>query len=90
MEPLDEPFVDHQLDAFERATKQKSGRDEALKSFDELHKSPYFFRALIELLTLRVDLAIGECLVLLREQMAEKLGYTELLTLHFFPLCFLH
>ncbi len=78
LEPLDERFVDHQLNAFERATKQKLGRDEALKAFDELHKSPYFFRALIELLTLRVDLAIDEGLVLLHEQMAEKLGYTEL------------
>ncbi len=78
MEPLDERFVDHQLNAFERATKQKLGRDAALKAFDELHKSPYFFRALIELLTLRVDLTIDEGLVLLREQMAEKLGYTEL------------
>ena len=33
---------------------------------------------MIELLTLRVDLTIDEGLVLLREQMAEKLGYTEL------------
>ena len=78
LEPLDERFVDHQLSAFERTTKQKLGRDVALKAFDELHKSPYFFRALIELLTLRVDLAIDEGLVLLHEQMAEKLGYTEL------------
>ena len=78
LEPLDERFVDHQLKVFERTTKRKLDRDAALKAFDELHKSPYFFRALIELLTLRVDITIDEGLVLLREQMAEKSGYTEL------------
>ena len=78
LEPLDERFVDHQLKVFERTTKQKLGRDAALKAFNELHESPYFFRALIELLTLRVDLTIDEGLVLLREQMADKSGYAGL------------
>ena len=74
-EPLDERFVEHQLKVFEMVTKRNLGRVAALKAFDELHRSPYFFRALVELLTLRVDLTIGEGLVLLREQTAEKSGY---------------
>ena len=78
LEPLDERFVDHQLKVFERTTKQTLDRGVVLEAFDELHKSPYFFRALIELLTLRVGLTIDEALVLLREQMAEKSGYTGL------------
>ncbi len=77
-EPLDERFVDHQLKVFKNVTQRKINRSAALKAFDELHKNPYFFRALIELLTLRPDLSISNGLLVLREQMAEKLGYAEL------------
>ena len=77
-ELLDEQFVDHQLKVFESVTNRKLGRDAALKAFGALHNSPYFFRALIELLTLRVDLTIDAALVLLREQVTEKSGYAGL------------
>ena len=77
-EPLDEHFVEHQIKVFERTTKQRLDNEAAQKAFDELHNSPYFFRALIELMTLRVDLTLDEGLALMREQMAEKSGYAAL------------
>lgn len=78
LEPLAEDFVEHQLNAFEKSTKRELNRTSAVKAFNELNQSPYFFRALIELLTLRSDLSINKGLIVLREQMAEKLGYAEI------------
>ncbi len=78
LEPLDERFVHHQIKVFKQATKRKISRTAALNAFNELHNSPYFFRALIELLTLRPDLSIDAGLVALREQMDVKSGYADL------------
>jgi len=77
-EPLDERFVYHQVKVFKQATHRKISRAAALNAFAELHNSPYFFRALIELLTLRPDLSIETGLTALREQLDEKSGYAEL------------
>lgn len=75
LEPLNEDFVDHMLGVVETMTKRKLDRDAALAAFDELHRSPFFFRHLMELLTLRADLEVPEAMEIYRERMAEQLGY---------------
>lgn len=75
LESLDEKFVDHQLKVFRTVTKRKIAREEALTAFAELNESPYFFRALIEAMALQPGLSVEDGLRLLRQQMAEKLGY---------------
>ena len=77
LEPLGEPFVDHQIAVMESTTGRTIERTVALEAFDDLSRSPYFFRRLIEVLVLRPDLGIGDALEALRGEQAFKLGYAD-------------
>ncbi len=77
LEPLDESFVEHLLEVSKKSTGRSIERLKAISAFEQLHRSPYFFRGLIELLTLRADLSIEDGIAVLRRQMADKLGYAE-------------
>jgi uncharacterized protein len=78
LEPLGPPFVEHLLAAFARATGERLDRTKALEAFEALHRNPFFFRKLLELLLPETKRDIGSALVRLRAGLAANLGYDRL------------
>lgn len=76
--PLDKAFVDHQLAAFANATKRKLKPAPMLAAFEELHRSPYLFRGLLELLLADPALELTEALRRLKERVALDLRFPEI------------
>lgn len=73
--PLEDGFVDHLARAFAAATGRQPDRPALLAAFRALHRSPYFFRRLLEAMMQRPDHGVAEALAALRERIAEDLGY---------------
>lgn len=73
--PLGEPFVDHVLDTFEKASQRRPRRNEMLSAFERLHRNPYFFRVLIETMLHDPGLTVGSALEQVRDRLAVDLGY---------------
>jgi hypothetical protein len=78
LEPLDRPFVAHLLAAFQRATGEKLDLAAALAAFEGLHKNPFFFRKLLELLLPETKRDIPTALESLRRGLVANLGYDRL------------
>lgn len=78
LEQLGPPFVDHLLGAFERATGERLDAAQAHAAFESLHRSPYFFRMLLEQLLPLPKRDIPAALARLREGLAASLGYDRL------------
>jgi uncharacterized protein len=78
LEPLDRPFVEHLLAAFARATGERLNLEAALAAFEALHKNPFFFRKLLELLLPETKRDIPSALERLRAGLAANLGYDRL------------
>lgn len=78
LEPLGDAFVDHLINVFQKIVDRKLERNEALKAFEALHRSPYYFRGLIEMLVLEPGLSIKDGLDAYRARLAERLGYEHL------------
>lgn len=78
LEPLGEAFVDHLIGVHERVTGRRLPRERLVGAFEDLHRSPFYLRGLIELLTLEPGLDVDEALALWRTRLAERLGYAEL------------
>jgi len=78
LEPLDRPFVEHLLAAFQRATGERLDPAAALAAFEALHKNPFFFRKLLELLLPQAKRDIPAALERLRAGLAANLGYDRL------------
>ena len=72
---LGEPFVDHILDAFRKASRQTLKRSEMLAAFERLHANPYFFRSLVETLLHDPALTVESALDSVRDRIAVDLGY---------------
>jgi len=78
LEPLGPPFVEHLLGAFENATGERLDSKQAHAAFEQLHRSPYFFRMLLEQLLPLPQRDIPAALTHLREGLAASLGYDRL------------
>ena len=72
---LDEEFVDHLFRTFKKIARRAPQRCELLSAFDQLHRNPYFFRALVETLLLNPHLAVAEGLEQVRGRLVDELGY---------------
>lgn len=72
---LDAAFVDHLLKTFKKTAKRTLNRAEMLDGFEQLHRNPYFFRHLIEVLLLDKELAVDEGVERVRHRIAVELGY---------------
>jgi hypothetical protein len=72
---LDESFVDHLLNTFKKSAKRVLNRKEMVAAFDQLHRNPYFFRKLLEILLLNTQLNIIEAVSQVRYRIAMDLGY---------------
>jgi hypothetical protein len=73
--PLDDGFVDHLLAAFAAATGAVLDREAALATFAALHRNPFFFRKLLELLLSRSRRDIKAALGEVQARLSEELGY---------------
>ena len=78
LEPLDRRFVVHLLAAFQRATGEKLDLAAALAAFEALHKNPFFFRKLLELLLPETKRDIPAALERFRSGLVANLGYDRL------------
>jgi hypothetical protein len=78
LEPLGAPFVEHLLAAFARATGERLDAAAAHAAFAELHRNPFFFRKLLELLLPEPKRDIKSALERLRSGLAANLGYDRL------------
>lgn len=78
LEPLDRRFVVHLLAAFQRATGEKLDLAAALAAFEALHKNPFFFRKLLELLLPETNRDIPAALERFRSGLVANLGYDRL------------
>lgn len=78
LEPLGPAFVDHLLGAFKRATGEQLDRGQTLAAFEALHRNPFFFRKLLELLLPETKRNIPSALERLRGSLAANLGYDRL------------
>lgn len=72
---LGEEFVDHLFQTFKKTARHAPRRRELLIAFDQLHRNPYFFRALVETLLLNPHLTVAEGLLQVRGWVADELGY---------------
>ena len=72
---LGEEFVDHLFQTFRKTARHTPQRRELLSAFDQLHRNPYFFRALVETLLLNPHLAVAEGLEQVRRRVADELDY---------------
>jgi hypothetical protein len=78
LEPLDQRFVVHLLAAFQRATGEKLDLAAALAAFEALHRNPFFFRKLLELLLPETRRDIPAALERFRGGLVANLGYDRL------------
>lgn len=78
LEPLDRRFVEHLLSAFQRATSERLDPTAAHAAFEALHRNPFFFRKLLELLLPETKRDIPSALERLRAGFAANLGYDRL------------
>ena len=78
LEALSDAFVDHMLSVFKKIVDRELDREEAIAAFETLHRSPYFFRGLIEMLILESSLTLSDGLEAYRARLAERLGYEQL------------
>jgi hypothetical protein len=78
LEPLGRPFVEHLLAAFARATGERLDAAAAVAAFEALHRNPYLFRKLLELLLPQTKRDIAAALERLRTELASNLGYDRL------------
>lgn len=78
LEPLGPAFVEHLLAAFRRATGEQLDCEQALAAFEALHRNPFFFRKLLELLLPETKRNIPLALERLRGGLAANLGYDRL------------
>jgi len=78
LEPLGRPFVVHLLAAFQRATGEKLDLAVALAAFEALHRNPFFFRKLLELLLPETKRDIPAALARFRSGLVANLGYDRL------------
>ena len=74
---LGDDFVEYLLDTFAATTKRKLARDLAVEAFKELHKNPYFFQGLLEVMLYDDSLSIPEALEQQRSRIKVELQYPE-------------
>ena len=70
-------FVEYLLNAFAAATKRRLHRGLAVEAFRELHKNPYFFQGLLEIMLYNDSLSIPEALEQQRSRIKTELQYPE-------------
>jgi len=73
--PLDDRFVDHQLSVIADIAHVKVDRREAIAAFEQLHRSPFNFRKLMETLALNPKTHVRDAVKVLRARLDEELGY---------------
>ena len=74
---LGEPFVDHVLTVFERTAKRALDRERMVDAFDRLHRDPYFFRLLVQLMLYDIGHTVRSAMTALDERIAAEFGYPE-------------
>lgn len=74
---LGEPFVDHVLTVFERTAKRALDRARMIDAFDRLHRDPYFFRLLVQLMLYDTGHTARSAMKALEERVAAEFGYPE-------------
>ncbi len=74
---LAEPFVDHMLDIFRKASRRALPRSGMLSAFKRLNANPHSFRVLLDTLLHDPALAVEPALAQVRDRIAVDLGYPE-------------
>ena len=75
--PLGDDFVEHMLNSFSATTTRKLDRGPAVEAFEELHRNPYFFRGLLEVMIYDDSLTVPEALEQQRNRIKLELQYPE-------------
>lgn len=70
-------FVEYLLNRFAATTKRKLDRGLAVEAFRELHRNPYFFQGLLEIMLYDDSLSIPEALERQRSRIRAELQYPE-------------
>ncbi len=74
---LGDDFVEYLLKTFKTSTKRKLDRDAAIEAFQELHRNPYFFQGLLEVMLYDNNLSFPDALEKQRDRINIDLQYSE-------------
>lgn len=74
---MDRGFVQHLLAVYERITQRKADEVRAMKCFEDLRRSPYYFRRLVDVAIDTAETDFDKVLGLMRVRLPTEMGYLQ-------------